>query len=75
MGPMGVLGSFLSSFSGNFKAAMILWPFLSFLFTMPILAFLYHRDGRLRFSQALAAYCSVLYLAGLACFTLYPLPS
>ena len=75
MGPMGVLGSFLSSFSGSFKAAMILWPFLSFLFTMPILAFLYHRDGRLRFSQALAAYCSVLYLAGLACFTLYPLPS
>ena len=55
MGPMGVLGSFLSSFSGSFKAAMILWPFLSFLFTMPILAFLYHRDGRLRFSQALAA--------------------
>lgn len=75
MGLMGVLGSFLSSFSGSFKAAMILWPFLSFLFTMPILAFLYHRDGRLRFSQALAAYCSVLYLAGLACFTLYPLPS
>ena len=42
---------------------------------MPILAFLYHRDGRLRFASAAAAYCSVLYLAGLACFTLYPLPT
>lgn len=73
--PMGALSSFLSSFSGSFKAALIMWPVLSFLFTMPILAFLYHRDGRLRFLQALAAYCSVLYAAGLACFTLYPLPS
>lgn len=72
---MGALGSFLSSFSESFKAAVIIWPFLSFVLTMPILAFLYHRDGRLRFSQALAAYCSVLYLAGLACFTLWPLPS
>ena len=52
-----------------------MWPFLSFLLTMPILAFLYHRDGRLRFASAAAAYCSVLYLAGLACFTLYPLPT
>ena len=72
---MGALGSFLSSFSGSFRAAVIMWPFLSFLFTMPILTFLYHRDGRLRFSAAAAAYCSVLYLAGLACFTLYPLPT
>lgn len=72
---MGALGSFLSSFSESFTAAVIMWPFLSFLLTMPILAFLYHRDGRLRFASAAAAYCSVLYLAGLACFTLYPLPT
>ena len=71
---MAALGSFLSSFSESFTAAVIMWPFLSFLLTMPILAFLYHRDGRLRFASAAAAYCSVLYLAGLACFTLYPLP-
>ena len=72
---MGALGSFLSSFSESFTAAVIMWPFLSFLLTMPILAFFYHRDGRLRFASAAAAYCSVLYLAGLACFTLYPLPT
>lgn len=72
---MGALGPFLSSFSESFAAAVIMWPFLSFLFTMPILAFLYHRDGKLRFGSAAAAYCSVLYLAGLACFTLYPLPT
>ena len=58
---MGALGSFLSSFSESFTAAVIMWPFLSFLLTMPILAFLYHRDGRLRFASAAAAYCSVLY--------------
>lgn len=67
--------SFLQGFSDNFKAALLLWPFLSFLLTFPILAYLYHRDGRLRWGSALAAYVSVLYLAGLGCFTLYPLPS
>ena len=37
---MGALGSFLSSFSDSFTAAVIMWPFLSFLLTMPILAFI-----------------------------------
>lgn len=72
---MGAISSFLASFSDSFKAALILWPMLSFAFTLPILAYLYHRDGRLRFSSALAAYVAVLYGAGFVCFTLYPLPS
>lgn len=72
---MGSVGSFLASFSESFQAALVIWPFLSFALTLPILAYLYHRDGRLRFSSALVAYLSVLYMAGLACFTLYPLPS
>lgn len=72
---MGAIGSYLASFSDSFKAALLLWPLLSFALTLPILAYLYHRDGRLRFPTALAAYLSVLYVAGLGCFTLYPLPS
>ncbi len=72
---MGAIVSYLSNFSGSFKAALVAWPFLSFALTLPILALLYHRDGRLKATTALAAYVSVLYLAGLACFTLYPLPS
>lgn len=72
---MGTLGAYLSSFSGNFRTALLLWPFLSFALTLPILAYLYHRDGQLKGTSALAAYVSVLYIAGLGCFTLYPLPS
>lgn len=72
---MGSISSFLSSFSGSFKAALLIWPFLSFALTLPVLVCLYHRDGRLRLSSAVAAYLAILYIAGLGCFTLYPLPS
>lgn len=72
---MGAIGSYLANFSDSFKAALVLWPLLSFALTLPLLAYLYHRDGRLRFPTAVAAYLSVLYVAGLGCFTLYPLPS
>ena len=72
---MGSISSFLSSFSGSFKAALLIWPFLSFALTLPVLVYLYHRDGRLRLSSAVAAYLAILYIAGLGCFTLYPLPS
>ena len=55
--------------------ALGLWPLASLVLTLPILAILYRRDGRLRFWSALGAYLSVLYLLALMCFTLYPLPS
>ncbi len=66
---------FLLSFTDKFAAALSMWPLASLLFTLPILAYLYHRDGRLRFWSALGAYLIVLYVLGLGCFTLYPLPS
>ena len=53
---------------------MALWPLASLLLTLPILAYLYHRDGRLRAASAVSAYLAVLYVLGLGCFTLYPLP-
>ena len=71
---MGFLGRFLSSYSESFAAALIAWPFASFALTLPILAILYRRDGRIRALSAAGAYLSVLYLLGLVCFTLYPLP-
>ena len=55
--------------------ALGLWPLASLVLTLPVLAILYRRDGRLRFWSALGAYLSVLYLLALMCFTLYPLPS
>lgn len=65
---------YLLNFTDQFEMALALWPFASVFFTLPILAYIYHRDGRLRFWPAMGAYISVLYVMGLACFTLYPLP-
>ena len=67
--------SFLASFSDPFMLALVVWPFASMLLTLPVVALLYHRDNALRFSAVLTAYLVVLYLLGLACFTLYPLPA
>lgn len=66
---------FLLSFTDAFALAIGLWPIASFVLTLPILAYLYHRDGRLRAWSAVSVYLAVLYLLSLACFTLYPLPS
>lgn len=72
---MGAIKHFLGNYSENFAAALILWPLASFALTLPILAYLYHRDGRLRFGSFVGTYLTVLYFLGLGCFTLYPLPS
>lgn len=66
---------FILSFTDKFVAALSLWPFASFMLTLPILAYLYHRDGRLKVWSAAGACLVVLYFLGLGCFTLYPLPS
>ena len=71
---MNAVKHFLGNYSDNFAAALVLWPVLSFMLTLPILAYLYHRDGRLRFGTFVGAYLTVLYICGLGCFTLYPLP-
>lgn len=71
---MGAVTGFLSNYSGNVKAAFALWPAFSLLLTLPILAYLYHRDGRLRPSSIIGTYLAVLYLLGIGCFTLWPLP-
>ena len=65
----------LGGYSDNFMAALYLWPIASIALTLPILAYLYHRDGRLKFGSIVSTYLAVLYLVGLGCFTLYPLPS
>ena len=71
---MGYLAQFLGRFSESFAAAVALWPLASMVLTLPILAYLYHRDGRLRAASAVSAYLAVPYVLGLGCFTLYPLP-
>lgn len=66
---------FLGGFTDRFIIAIGVWPFASFVLTLPILAFLYNRDGRLGFWSVVGAYLSVLYALGLVFFTLWPLPS
>ncbi|MEE1295574.1 MAG: VanZ family protein [Bifidobacterium sp.] len=66
--------AYIGLFSGSFELAIVLWPFVSALLTLPILAVLYHRDHRLRLASSLAAYTAVLYALGLLAFTLYPMP-
>lgn len=72
---MGFIARFLSGYTENFLVAVALWPLASAALTLPILAWLYHRDGRLRFGSAVSTYLAVLYVLGLGCFTLWPLPS
>ena len=66
---------FVLGFTDRFLAALGMWPLASLLLTLPILAYLYHRDGRLRPWSAVGAYLVVLYFLGLGCFTLYPMPT
>lgn len=47
---------------------------MSFLLTLPIIAFIYHRNHRLSFTSAFTAYVAVLYALGLLAFTMYPMP-
>ena len=71
---MHLIKRFLAGYTDNFVAALTLWPAASLVLTLPILAYLYHRDGRLKFVSIVSTYLAVLYIMGLACFTLYPLP-
>ena len=64
--------AFIGGSSQPFILAVILWPFMSALLTLPVLAYLYHRENRIRFTSVLASYGSVLYLLSLACFTRCP---
>lgn len=72
---MNLVARFLSGYSENFLVALALWPLASAALTLPVLAWLYHRDGRLRFESTMSTYLAILYVLGLGCFTLWPLPS
>lgn len=69
-----IIMGYIAYFSRPFMLAVVLWPFVSAALTVPVLALLYHRYNRIRFSQTLVAYGTVLYAIGLLCFTLYPMP-
>ena len=53
---------FLSTFSKPFQLAVLLWPFVSVLLTVPAAVYLYRRDNRLRPVSVLGAYAFMLYV-------------
>ena len=77
--PFSIMGSvinaYIATFSGSFNVAVLVWPLLSLLLSVPVLVGLYRRDGWLPLATVFAVYASILYAAGLVCFTLYPLPT
>lgn len=72
---VGAVQSFLANYSVNFQLALLAWPFFSAFLTLPILAYVYHRDGKLKLPVVCGTYVSVLYLLGIICFAFYPLPT
>lgn len=70
-----VINGYIATFSGSFNVAVLVWPLLSLLLSVPVLVGLYRRDGWLPLTTVFAVYASILYAAGLVCFTLYPLPT
>ncbi|NEG69991.1 VanZ family protein [Bifidobacterium sp. BRDM6] len=53
----------------------MLWPVVSAVLTLPILAFIYHRNHLLTWGSAITSYVAVLYALGLLTFTQFPAPS
>lgn len=66
--------SFLGQFSDSFLLALLAWPFVAAAVTLPILVWQYRRYNKLTFTFSALVYSFILYLLGLASFTLYPMP-
>lgn len=66
---------YISLYKRQLIYALILWPFASAALTLPVLAILYHRHGRVRIRSVISSYLVVLYLVALVCYTQLPLPT
>ena len=65
---------FLASFSSSFVLAVLIWPFLAAVLTLPILVIQYRRYNKFSFWRAITTYAFILYSLALVSFTLYPMP-
>ncbi len=66
--------SFFLTFSDSFLLALLAWPFVALLITIPILVMQYRRYNRLVFWRTASTYLFVLSCLALVSFTLYPMP-
>jgi glycopeptide antibiotics resistance protein len=65
---------YLESFSESFLLAVLLWPLMALLLTLPVLLIQYIRFHRLPKVRVGVIYLFILYILALLAFTLYPLP-
>jgi glycopeptide antibiotics resistance protein len=65
---------FLGNFSDSFLLALIAWPFVAALLSLPILLVQYIRFHRLPKGRVATLYLFILYALALVAFTLYPMP-
>ena len=66
--------AFLGNFSNSLLIAIVAWPIVAWVLTLPILLFQYVRYHQIEHKHVAAIYLGILYLLGLAAFTLYPMP-
>ena len=65
----------MSSYLEALRQAAILFPILAVLFTVPYIAFNYHKYGSVLSVRILVVYSFVLYLLCVYCLVILPLPS
>ena len=65
----------MSSYLEAIRQAAILFPILAVLFTVPYIAFNYHKYGSVLSMRILVVYSFVLYLLCVYCLVILPLPS
>ena len=65
----------MSSYLEALRQAAILFPILAVLFTVPYIAFNYHKYGSVLSMRILVVYSFVLYLLCVYCLVILPLPS
>ena len=65
----------MSSYLEAIRQAAILFPILAVLFTVPYIAFNYHKYGSVLSVRILVVYSFVLYLLCVYCLVILPLPS
>lgn len=68
------MADYFSQFSDSFLVAVMAWPLVALLLTLPILLVQYIRYHRLPVGRVAVIYLFVFYALGLVAFALYPLP-
>ena len=65
----------MESYFLSFKVALILFPLIAFVFTLPYIIYQYHKYGSIPFFRSFLVYLFILYLLVMYLLIILPLPS